>query len=213
MPSEPPGVVSLQEWLQESVRINLQSLMMFGDSKNKLEKLEHLVGFIIRIHIYYIYIYIYIYIYRGPCSSVRIATDYGLDGLGSNPGGDDIFHPSRPALWPTPTSCKMGAGSFPGVKYGRGVLLTTHTLLVLRSWKSRATWYTSTHPLVHTGPVTGSLYLYIYIYIYIYIPKTDIYLTAVTGNCTYMDMGFAAEDSNLLAFYTVPPGLGLAVHS
>ena len=32
--------------------------------------------------------------------------------------------------------------------------------------------YTSTHPLGHTGPVTGSLYifyLYIYIYIYIYI--------------------------------------------
>jgi hypothetical protein len=24
--------------------------------------------------------------------------------------------------------------------------------------------YTSTHPLGHTGPVTGSLYLYIYIY-------------------------------------------------
>ena len=25
-----------------------------------------------------------------------------------------------------PASCKMGTGSFPGVKYGRGVLLTTH---------------------------------------------------------------------------------------
>jgi len=31
----------------------------------------------------------------------------------------------------------MGTGSFPGVKCGLGVLLTTH-LLVLRSWKSRA---------------------------------------------------------------------------
>jgi len=29
-------------------------------------------------------------------------------------------------------------GSFPGVKCGRGVLLTTHPLLVPRSWKSRA---------------------------------------------------------------------------
>ena len=30
--------------------------------------------------------------------------------------------------------------------------------------------YTSTHPVGHTEPVTGSLYLYlIYIYIYIYI--------------------------------------------
>jgi len=37
----------------------------------------------------------------GPGSSVSIATDYGLDGPGSNPGGDEIFCPSRPALGPT----------------------------------------------------------------------------------------------------------------
>jgi len=37
----------------------------------------------------------------GPGSSVGIATDYGLDGPGSNPGGDEIFCPSRPALGPT----------------------------------------------------------------------------------------------------------------
>ena len=37
----------------------------------------------------------------GPGSSVIIATDYGLDGPGSNPGGDEIFRPSRPALGPT----------------------------------------------------------------------------------------------------------------
>jgi len=35
-------------------------------------------------------------------------------------------------------SCKMDTGFFPGVKCGRGVLLTTHPLLVPRSWKSRA---------------------------------------------------------------------------
>ena len=34
-------------------------------------------------------------------SSVGIETDYGLDGPGSNPGGDEIFRPSRPALGPT----------------------------------------------------------------------------------------------------------------
>ena len=34
-------------------------------------------------------------------SSVGMATDYGLDGPGSNPGGDEIFRPSRPALCPT----------------------------------------------------------------------------------------------------------------
>ena len=37
-----------------------------------------------------------------------------------------------------PASCKMGTGSFPGVKCGLGMLLTTHRLLVPRSWKSRA---------------------------------------------------------------------------
>jgi len=37
----------------------------------------------------------------GLGSSVGIATDCGLDGPGSNPGVDRIFHPSRPALGPT----------------------------------------------------------------------------------------------------------------
>ena len=37
----------------------------------------------------------------GLGSSISIVTDYGLDGLGSNPGGDEIFRPSRPALGPT----------------------------------------------------------------------------------------------------------------
>jgi len=36
----------------------------------------------------------------GPGSSIGIATDYGLDGPRSNPGGDEIFRPSRPALVP-----------------------------------------------------------------------------------------------------------------
>jgi len=36
-----------------------------------------------------------------PDSSVGIATDYGLGGLGSNPGGDEIFRPSSPAPAPT----------------------------------------------------------------------------------------------------------------
>ena len=37
----------------------------------------------------------------GPGSSVGIATDYGLDGPGSNSGGNEIFRPSRPNLGPT----------------------------------------------------------------------------------------------------------------
>ena len=39
--------------------------------------------------------------FSGPGSSVGIATDYGLDGPESNPGGDEIFRPSIPALGPT----------------------------------------------------------------------------------------------------------------
>jgi len=37
----------------------------------------------------------------GLGSSVGIATDYGLDGPGLNPGVDEIFRPSRLALGPT----------------------------------------------------------------------------------------------------------------
>ena len=37
----------------------------------------------------------------GPGSSVGITTDYGLEGPGLNPSGDEILRPSRPALWPT----------------------------------------------------------------------------------------------------------------
>jgi len=70
------------------------------------------------------------------------------------------FPPVQTGPGTHPASCTMGIGSFTGVKYGRGVLLTTHPLLVSRSWKSRAIplptlWATA-------GPVMGTLYLYIF---------------------------------------------------
>ena len=74
----------------------------------------------------------------GPGSSVGIATDYGLEGPGSNPGGGQEFPPVQTGPGAHPASCKMGTGSFPAVKGGRGVLLTTHPLLVPRSLKSKA---------------------------------------------------------------------------
>ena len=96
----------------------------------------------------------------GPGSSVGIATDYGLDGPG--PGGAR-FSAVQTGPGAHPASCVMGTGSFPGVKEGRGVLLTTHPPLVPRSWKSRVIplptlWDT-------TGPVTGALYLYFTFYV------------------------------------------------
>jgi len=50
----------------------------------------------------------------GPGSSVGIATDYGLDGPGSNPSGDEIFRPSRPALGHTQRPAEWVPGLFRG---------------------------------------------------------------------------------------------------
>ena len=78
------------------------------------------------------------YTYLGPGNSVGIATDYRLDGSGSNPGGGRDFPPVQTGPGAHPASSTMGTGSFPWVKCGRGMLLTTHPLLVPRSGKSRA---------------------------------------------------------------------------
>ena len=92
------------------------------------------------------------------CFSFYLSTRWRVE---SRWGRD--FPPVQTGPEAHPASCKMGTGSFPGTKCGRGVLLTTHPLLVPRSWKSRAIllptlW--ATPGLGHTGPVTGSLYLY-----------------------------------------------------
>jgi len=46
----------------------------------------------------------------GPGSSVGVGSDYGLDGPGSNPGGDEIFRLSRPVLGPTQPPVKWVPG-------------------------------------------------------------------------------------------------------
>ena len=89
-----------------------------------------------------------------PGSSVGIATDYGLDGPGIESRWGRDIPPFQTGPGAHPASCTMGTGSFPEVKYGRGVLLTTHPLPVPRSWKSRAipvpTVWATTWPVTET---------------------------------------------------------------
>jgi hypothetical protein len=64
--------------------------------------------------------------YSGPGSSLGIATELraGRRGIESRWGRD--FPPVQTDPGAHPASCKMGTGSFPGMKCGTGVLLTTH---------------------------------------------------------------------------------------
>jgi hypothetical protein len=67
----------------------------------------------------------------GPGSSVGIVTGYGLDSLRiKSRWGARFSAPVQTGPGAHPASCIMGTGSFPGVKSGRGVTLTTHPLLV-----------------------------------------------------------------------------------
>jgi hypothetical protein len=75
---------------------------------------------------------------RGLSSSVGIATDYGLVGPGIEFQWGRDFPPVQTSPGSHPASCTMGTGFFLRVKCSCGVLLTTHPLLALRSWKSRA---------------------------------------------------------------------------
>ena len=116
---------------------------------------------IIKVLIFWI---IYIYIYCGPSSSVGIATELraGRSGIESRRGRD--FLPVQTGPGAQSASCTMGSGSFPGVKCGRGVLLTTRPLLVPRSWKSRAIPL----PALWSTPGLWRDHFTLYIYIYIY---------------------------------------------
>jgi hypothetical protein len=105
----------------------------------------------------------------GPGSSVGIANELRAGRSGDRiPEGRDI-----PLVQTDPgahlASYAMSTLSFPGVKYGQGVLLTTHSLLLPRSRKSIAillpTLWTT------TGPVTGTLYLF-------YCIKLKVYCTS-----------------------------------
>jgi hypothetical protein len=103
-----------------------------------------------KLAVIYIYMYVCVCVcVCGPGSSVGIATDYGLDGPGIKSRWGRDFPLVQTAPGAHPASCTMGTGSFPGVKCGRGVTLTTHPLLAPRSWKGRAI------PLLPSGPQPG----------------------------------------------------------
>ena len=61
--------------------------------------------------------------------SVGIATRYGVDSPGIESRWDARFSATvQTGPGAHPASCTMGTGSFPGVKSGRGVTLTTHPI-------------------------------------------------------------------------------------
>ena len=93
----------------------------------------------------------------GSGSSVGKASDYGLDGPGSNPGGDE-FSASADRLWGPLSLLYNGYSVFPGgkVRPGRAADHSPPSSVAVMEEQSCA----STHPLGHTGPVTGSLYAY-----------------------------------------------------
>jgi len=76
--------------------------------------------------------------FRGPVTSVGTVTELRAERSGIESRWRRDFSPVQTDPGARPASCKMGTGSFSGVKCGRGVLLTTHPLLVSRSCKSRA---------------------------------------------------------------------------
>ena len=70
----------------------------------------------------------------GPGVVVGIVTVYGLDGSEiESRWGVRFSAPVQTGFKAHPASCKMGTGSFPGVRCGRGVTLTPHPLLGARS--------------------------------------------------------------------------------
>ena len=82
----------------------------------------------------------------GPGSSVGIATELRAGRSWIEFRWERDFPPVQTGPGAHPDSCKMGTLSFPGVKCGRGVLLTTHPLLVLRSLESGAILYPPSGP-------------------------------------------------------------------
>jgi hypothetical protein len=84
-------------------------------------------------------------LYRSRGSSVSIVSDYGLDDWGSRQRIFPLLSAFRSALGPTQSPVQWVPWVLsPGVKRGRGVMLTTHPHLVPRLRISRS--FSSCHP-------------------------------------------------------------------
>ena len=78
-------------------------------------------------------------IFSGPISSVGIGTELRAGRSGDRiPVGTRFSAPVQTVPGSHTASCTMGTGSFPEVKSGRGVTLSSHSLLVPWSLKGRA---------------------------------------------------------------------------
>jgi len=78
----------------------------------------------------------FVFIFWEPGSVVGIATRYGLEGPEIESRWIEIFRTYPDRLRGPPSLLYNGYRVFPGGKGGRGVMLTTHPLLVPRLRKS-----------------------------------------------------------------------------
>jgi hypothetical protein len=95
---------------------------------------------------------------RGPGSSVGIATELRAGRSGDRiPVGARFSAPVQTGPESHPASCAKGTGSLPGIRCCRGVTLTPHPLLVLRSKTEQSC--TSILPTGLCGLWKGETYL------------------------------------------------------
>jgi hypothetical protein len=88
-----------------------------------------------------VYVLVFAHTFNEMTNYLRLATGWTVRG--SNPSGARFSAPVQTGPATHSASCIVGTGSFPGVESGRGVTLTPHPLLVLRSKNRVAPYFCS----------------------------------------------------------------------